>query len=160
MKIQSVAWGVIVVIAISSRVVPAQCGAGGGSAATHHNQLSDRDRAIQGLLADRDGRGALMQAILNDPPFMRELMGQILELPEWRALAADRLGFVPVTPDAAPGQSPEPQPSAQPNASAGRRTPSTPTAPKVLYRCPMHTEVTSDQPGKCWKCGMTLERVS
>ena len=26
----------------------------------------------------------------------------------------------------------------------------------VLYRCPMHPEVTSDQPGKCPKCGMKL----
>ena len=25
-----------------------------------------------------------------------------------------------------------------------------------LYVCPMHPEVTSDKPGKCPKCGMTL----
>ncbi len=26
----------------------------------------------------------------------------------------------------------------------------------VVYTCPMHTEVQSDKPGKCPKCGMTL----
>jgi mono/diheme cytochrome c family protein len=29
-------------------------------------------------------------------------------------------------------------------------------AGKVIYTCPMHPEVTSDQPGKCPQCGMTL----
>lgn len=28
---------------------------------------------------------------------------------------------------------------------------------KLVYTCPMHSEVTSDKPGKCPKCGMTLE---
>jgi hypothetical protein len=28
-----------------------------------------------------------------------------------------------------------------------------------IYSCPMHPEVTSDQPGKCPKCGMTLEHT-
>lgn len=27
---------------------------------------------------------------------------------------------------------------------------------QVVYTCPMHPEVTSDKPGKCPKCGMTL----
>lgn len=30
------------------------------------------------------------------------------------------------------------------------------TAPKTLYRCPMHPQVTSDRPGKCTICGMDL----
>jgi hypothetical protein len=29
--------------------------------------------------------------------------------------------------------------------------------PATVYTCPMHPEVTSDKPGKCPKCGMTLE---
>jgi len=29
-------------------------------------------------------------------------------------------------------------------------------AKKQLYRCPMHPDVVSDQPGKCTLCGMTL----
>ncbi|OGS20573.1 MAG: hypothetical protein A2252_09955 [Elusimicrobia bacterium RIFOXYA2_FULL_39_19] len=27
---------------------------------------------------------------------------------------------------------------------------------KVSYVCPMHSDVTSDNPGKCSKCGMSL----
>ena len=30
------------------------------------------------------------------------------------------------------------------------------SAGPVTYRCPMHPEVTSDQPGRCPKCGMKL----
>ncbi len=28
--------------------------------------------------------------------------------------------------------------------------------PKTLYKCPMHPEEISDQPGKCPKCGMVM----
>lgn len=31
--------------------------------------------------------------------------------------------------------------------------------PKVLYRCPMHSNEISDKPGKCPKCGMDYEKV-
>lgn len=31
---------------------------------------------------------------------------------------------------------------------------------KGVYSCPMHPEVTSDKPGECPKCGMTLEKKS
>jgi len=34
--------------------------------------------------------------------------------------------------------------------------PAKPVEGKVVYTCPMHPEVISDQPGKCPKCGMTL----
>lgn len=30
------------------------------------------------------------------------------------------------------------------------------TAMKVIYTCPMHSDVISDKPGKCPKCGMNL----
>jgi hypothetical protein len=32
----------------------------------------------------------------------------------------------------------------------------TDSAMKTVYTCPMHPDVTSDKPGKCPKCGMTL----
>jgi len=32
----------------------------------------------------------------------------------------------------------------------------TDTTMKTVYTCPMHPDVTSDKPGKCPKCGMTL----
>jgi predicted RNA-binding Zn-ribbon protein involved in translation (DUF1610 family) len=32
------------------------------------------------------------------------------------------------------------------------------TKSTVIYRCPMHPEVTSNEPGKCSKCGMELQK--
>ncbi len=29
--------------------------------------------------------------------------------------------------------------------------------PKTKYSCPMHPEIVSDEPKRCWKCGMKLE---
>lgn len=34
------------------------------------------------------------------------------------------------------------------------------TAKSGQYACPMHPEVVSDKPGKCFKCGMALEKVA
>jgi hypothetical protein len=31
---------------------------------------------------------------------------------------------------------------------------------QALYRCPMHPSYTSDKPGECPICGMTLERLA
>lgn len=36
---------------------------------------------------------------------------------------------------------------------------SAPAAKAGQYACPMHSEVVSDNPGKCPKCGMRLEKV-
>ena len=32
-------------------------------------------------------------------------------------------------------------------------------AKAAIYRCPMHSNVTSNTPGKCTECGMNLEKV-
>jgi len=39
---------------------------------------------------------------------------------------------------------------------AQTRPAKTPTKARTVYTCPMHADVTSDKPGKCPKCGMTL----
>lgn len=167
MNSRLVACGVILALGISSGLLPAQCGGGGGSGGAHDHggssrsgDASQRDRIIQALLSEKESRQALMEAILSDPSFLREVLGRVLELPEWRALAAERLGFVPANADPAQAQSPALQPPTQTTAPDGRNATTTPAPRKTIYRCPMHPEVTSDQPGKCWKCGMTLERVS
>jgi len=36
----------------------------------------------------------------------------------------------------------------------------TPENVKVLYKCPMHPEETSTEPGRCPKCGMKMTEVS
>ena len=33
-----------------------------------------------------------------------------------------------------------------------------PQKPEFQYVCPMHDDVTSKKPGKCYKCKMTLEK--
>jgi hypothetical protein len=44
------------------------------------------------------------------------------------------------------------------DAQASPPTPNPSESP--MYFCPMHPEVTSDQPGKCPKCGMDLVKRS
>ncbi|MCC6661953.1 MAG: hypothetical protein IT437_13840 [Phycisphaerales bacterium] len=43
-----------------------------------------------------------------------------------------------------------------PHGGAHAAPAETPSAPAAVYTCPMHPEVTSDQPGRCPKCGMKL----
>jgi Cu(I)/Ag(I) efflux system membrane fusion protein len=42
-------------------------------------------------------------------------------------------------------------------AASGEATPMPVPGPAAVYSCPMHPEVESAAPGKCPKCGMTLE---
>jgi hypothetical protein len=135
-------------------IVPAmaQCmGSGGGTSHQHGDEVAPArhepgtSRRIQRLLAGHESRSLLMDAVLADPPFMRELIDRIVALPEWRAVAAERLAA------ASAGAGPAP---------TGPNTASGPSAEKAAapYSCPMHPDVTSDRPGRCPKCGMELRR--
>lgn len=104
------------------------------------------DKTIQDLLSEEQGRRLLSEAILADPRFMRSLIERISENPEWRAYAAVRLDL-PVT---GAGASPH-EGLHKPETSAVQEQ-----AP--LYTCPMHPDVHTEQPGRCPKCGMNLQR--
>lgn len=47
-------------------------------------------------------------------------------------------------------------PNAPESVDAPAAPAAAPDAGHVVYTCPMHPEVTSDHPGHCPKCGMTL----
>ncbi|MEW6366190.1 MAG: heavy metal-binding domain-containing protein [Acidobacteriota bacterium] len=160
------AWGLITAMAILPRGVLAQCGdrayTGGGhdhdrsgSSGAASRQVAD----IRSLLSEEASRQAMMDAIVADAPFMRELIARIVELPEWRALALERLGMIAVAPSPKDTASVDLQPPAQAAAPDRAVSPAAPSAQQAVYRCPMHPEITSDRPGDCPKCGMTLERV-
>lgn len=134
----------VAVLLATPRPAHSQCamtGGGGGHDHAQHQQskektsASDRklQQSIDRLLADERGRTLLAEALLADSDFMSAFIARMVGVPEWRALAADRLAAPP----------PAPAPAAQ----------------AALYRCPMHPDVTSDKPGTCPKCGMDLERV-
>lgn len=168
MKLRWVMCGVIVAMMMWSRPLPAQCGGGGSSRSSHDHsgnaKVDDtlqRATIIEAMLAEKQSRQALMEAVLKDPLFIGEMTARLLEQPEWRALVAGGLGLDPATPpaSAAPAQA-NPQPSAPPNSLNPTKAPVAPNVQKTLYRCPMHPEVTSDQPGRCPKCGMALSRVN
>ena len=51
-----------------------------------------------------------------------------------------------------------PKPEGTPHRSAEEHAPG--KAGAAIYTCPMHPEVRQPAPGRCPKCGMTLERTS
>jgi Cu(I)/Ag(I) efflux system membrane fusion protein len=42
------------------------------------------------------------------------------------------------------------------NSSSKEKQPATKEVATVQYTCPMHSDVVSDKPGNCSKCGMAL----
>ena len=140
-------WALVSAMAFPVSQAVAQCGGslGGGSGHEHGGSEPTRgekksEKMINELLSEESNRSLLMDAILSDPDFMRAFVKRIAELPEWRALAAERSGVVV-----------QPAPTSQDGAPI--------KGSQASYVCPMHPEVTSDEPGKCPKCGMALRRT-
>ena len=154
-------------LAAALMVMPAsassQCGMdmGGGSGHDHgqmegtHEQHESKARTdvdqkakknAKKLLDDPRGQDALLEAILENAEFTRILVATLLLEPEWRALMSEGLSTNPK--DTVGASKVDDGPMVSPERAA-----------KATYRCPMHADVISDQPGKCPKCGMELERV-
>lgn len=148
----------VIGLVMSPRLAGAQCSMGGTSGGGHDHgaataassgKSSDKKtrQAIQKLLADPGARVLLMEAVLADPPLVRGLLDRITAVPEFRALAVERLA------GAGAGA------TGKDTTSVGKPA-QTRQMEAALYRCPMHPEVTSRTPGTCPKCGMALERAS
>ena len=96
--------GLIVALAFSPRFAAGQCmgGMSGGhdhgaaaSASSGKNGEKKTRQAIERLLAEERGRMMLMEALIADAPFMRDMIVRIASKPEWRALATERLASTP-----------------------------------------------------------------
>ena len=150
------------VLMVTPASASSQCGMdmGGGSGHGHgrmegtHEEHESKARAdvdqkakknARKLLNDPRGQDALLEAILEDAEFTRILVATLLQEPKWRALMSE-------------GLSAEPKDTAGASKADGI-TVSPERAAKATYRCPMHAAVISDEPGRCPKCGMELERV-
>jgi len=80
-----------------------------------------------------------------------------------RVLAADQVMDTQKTDKAAMEQMQSESKPAPPSKSMKmhNKKPAKKTEMKTeKYRCPMDTDVVSDKPGKCPKCGMALEKVT
>ncbi len=145
-------WSWILAFAIltSPSSASAQCSGGMmGNSHEHGDQGSPKgDRktreTINKLLDQEHSRSLLLEALLIDADFMRALFGRVAAVPEWRVLAAKELGADVTAAAAIDSTLQAPRPPA--------------TGGEVRYTCPMHPEVVLETPGKCPKCGMTLER--
>lgn len=131
----------------------AQCGMMGTGGGGHDHSRAGAEQAsrassntkklrrnIDQALAGVEGRELLAEAIVNDRAFVDLLLDRLVKVPQLRARVAERIqGGGPV--DAMrPAQ------------------PADPAVPSALYACPMHSDVTSPNPGECPKCGMALVR--
>ena len=112
----------------------AQCCSGGsmGAAAEPPPRVSER---VEQLLDKRGGPAALVAAAMGNEGFMADYMDAVAQDPSLRDHAARLVREAP-------------------EGSASHKS----QGQALAYTCPMHPDVTSDRPGKCPKCGMTLER--
>jgi FtsP/CotA-like multicopper oxidase with cupredoxin domain len=124
-----------VVLAPSERaVVDVLVDQSGELALEHHTP--DRTYRLATLTVTEDGRGSVAAGefeVLRQAP---ELEAEREQLDAWLAAPPDKVLALVAQMD---------DPAAMP-AGAG----------PVTYACPMHPEVTSDEPGRCPKCGMKL----
>lgn len=142
-------WILALAIVTSPSSAFAQCSGGMmGSSHEHDRASSKGDRktreTINKLLGQEHSRSLLLEALLTDEGFMSALFGRVAAAPELRELAAKKLGADSTAPAEIDSSLQAPRPPA--------------AEEEVVYRCPMHPEVVSGTPGKCPKCGMTLER--
>lgn len=161
----------ILALVISSAPLPAAAQCMGGTTGDHQHGTQQANQAgkeskksaekarrtATELLADPAGRDALLTAILSDPEFLRLLASRISEVPEWRALMRE-WSDVP----AEPGRPLEAErdSTAGPTRTRSEGRPGATRSDKaVAYRCPMHSDVVADHPGRCPRCGMELEAV-
>ena len=124
-----------VVLAPSERaVVDVLVDQPGELALEHHTP--DRAYRLARFTVTEDGGGSVAAGefpVLRQAP---ELAAEREQLAAWLAAAPDKVLALVAQMD---------DPAALP-----------PDAGPVVYACPMHPEVTSDQPGRCPKCGMKL----
>jgi FtsP/CotA-like multicopper oxidase with cupredoxin domain len=124
-----------VVLAPSERVVVDVLVERPGELALEHH-TPDRTYRLATVTVAEDGRGSAAArefGVLRRAP---ELAAERQQLDRWLAAPPDKVLALVAQMD---------DPAAMP-AGAG----------PVTYACPMHPEVTSDQPGRCPKCGMKL----
>ncbi len=98
----------------------AQCTPGMMSGGHDHGQtapskaVGPSSDAVRDLLSRKEGRSAMLEAVLADPRFMRSLIDRMLAAPEWRSLMRERLavGSAPadsVALDSIPAPAPAPR---------------------------------------------------
>lgn len=152
------------VLALAPQAARGQCMGGGGMSHDHAQEAGSKSekkmrKAIRQALSDPRGRDLVMEEVFGDSEFMRTLIERMAVTPEWRALAAERLAMSGHENRAGLAE-PGVRSVARSDSAAGRERPAPGATERGTYSCPMHPEVASPAPGKCPKCGMTLERSS
>jgi FtsP/CotA-like multicopper oxidase with cupredoxin domain len=139
---------------------------GGDSGRVEHEEfvtevlLAPSERAVVDVLVDRPGQLTLQHrtptrtyplmciAVTGDPaePSLERQFPQLRAAPELAVERAGLGGWLTAAPHKVLALVAEMVDPSGPHMGDG----------PVLYACPMHPEVTSDQPGRCPKCGMKL----